>query len=206
MTGRMPRYGQAFLLPSGAIAPVWYDYLRSLDASSLTAEIERQVQANTAAIKALEEAGFGDYLPSSAFVLGINSVETFGELKDGARVMLRGDVALPDPTTYYGANQDQERGFHPVSDAIEAETGELTKVVGEDGVTTFGLADVPDTGGGTLQKTARDQYGRLAGTSEATTSDLAEGSNLYFTDERADARIEVGAAIMDLMILPEVTL
>lgn len=113
MTSRMPRYGQAFLLPSGAIAPVWYDYLRTLDASSLTAEIERQVQANTEAIKALQQAGFGDYLPASAYVLGINSVETFGDLADGARVLLRGDVPAPDPSHYYGTDADGVRGFHP---------------------------------------------------------------------------------------------
>lgn len=191
MTNRMPRYGQAFLLPSGAIAPVWYDYLRSLDASSLTAEIERQVQANTEAIKALQQAGFGDYLPASAYILGINSVQTFGDLKDGARVLLRGDVALPDPTTYYGANADQERGFHPVSDTVEAVEGELTKDVGADGVSTFGLADVPDAGGGDLRKFDRDAKGRVTGTSVPTTDDLDEGEeNLYFTDERADARAD----------------
>lgn len=183
---QIPRYGQSFLLPNGSIAPVWYDYLRTLDASSLTAEIERQVQANTEAIKALQQAGFGDYLPAGAFVLGVNSVETFGELKDGTRVILRGDVALPDPTTYYGADQDQERGFHPISGAIEAEAGELTKDVGEDGVTTFGLADVtPDTGGN-LQRYGFDAKGRRVEEGEATTDDLTEGeNNLYFTEERA---------------------
>ncbi len=112
MTGRLPRYGQAFLLANGTIAPVWYDYLRTLDVSSLTAEIERQVQINTAAIKALQDAGFGDYLPASAYILGINSVETFGELKDGARVMLRGDEAHPEPDSYYGTDAGGQRGFH----------------------------------------------------------------------------------------------
>lgn len=186
MTSRMPRYGQAFLLPNGSIAPVWYDYLRSLDASSLTAEIERQVQANTEAIKALQQAGFGDYLPASAFVLGINSVETFGELKDGARVMLRGDVALPNPTTYYGADQDQERGFHPVSDAIEAAEDELTKDVDAGGVTTLGLPEITPAPGGTLQRYGFDDKGRRTHEEAADTDDLAEGAtNLYFTDERA---------------------
>lgn len=129
MTGRLPRYGQAFLLPNGSIAPVWYDYLRTLDASSLTAEIERQVQANAAAIKALQEAGFGDYLPASAYVLGINSVETFGDLADGARVMLRGDVSAPDPDSYYGTNAAGQRGFHPLPEPPPS--GVLPVVTGE---------------------------------------------------------------------------
>ncbi len=127
---QIPRYGQAFLLPSGAIAPVWYDYLRTLDSSSLTAEIERQVQANTAAIAALQKAGFGDYLPASAFVLGVNSVETFGDLASGARIRLRGDVSAPEPDSYYGTNADGQRGFHhfpdpPPSGVLPVVTGEI---------------------------------------------------------------------------------
>lgn len=74
----------------------------------------------------------------------------------------------------------------------QIEAGEGIVVADGDGVAgnpSIGLAELPDAGGGTLQKTLRDDYGRLAGTSAATTSDLAEGGNLYFTDERADARI-----------------
>lgn len=56
------------------------------------------------------------------------------------------------------------------------------------------LPELPNAGVGTLQKTQRDQYGRLAGTSDATTDDLTEGGNLYFTDTRADARVDAGIA------------
>ena len=50
---------------------------------------------------------------------------------------------------------------------------------------TLSLADVPDEGGGVLQKTEFDSKGRKVGTSEATTDDLVEGTeNLYFTEER----------------------
>ncbi len=73
----------------------------------------------------------------------------------------------------------------------QIEAGEGIDVADGDGVAgnpTIGLAELANAGGGTLQKTLRDDYGRLAGTSAATTSDLAEGGNLYFTDERADAR------------------
>lgn len=76
--------------------------------------------------------------------------------------------------------------------------GEGIDVANGDGVAgnpTIGLADVPDAGGGTLQKTLRDEFGRLAGTSAATTDDLDEGAgNLYFTDSRADARAAVAVA------------
>src|SRR5690625_878703 len=74
--------------------------------------------------------------------------------------------------------------------------GEVTVEHGDavGGLPTIGLADVPDQGGGTLQRIQRDGKGRVSGTSEATTDDLPEGSNLYFTDERADARVDAGIA------------
>lgn len=67
--------------------------------------------------------------------------------------------------------------------SIAPVAGETT-VTNGDGVAgnpAVGLADLANSGGGTLQKTARDTKGRLAGTSAATTDDLAEGAiNKYF--------------------------
>lgn len=56
-------------------------------------------------------------------------------------------------------------------------------------VVSFDLTLVTDAGGGVLQRTAFDGYGRKTGTSSATTTDLAEGTNLYFTDQRAEDAI-----------------
>lgn len=51
---------------------------------------------------------------------------------------------------------------------------------------TATLKDLADSGTGTsLVKITRDAKGRISGTSAATTTDLTEGDNLYFTDERA---------------------
>lgn len=66
------------------------------------------------------------------------------------------------------------------------------------GAVTVGLQQVPDAGGGSLQKTVFDAYGRKTGTSAATTSDLPEGLNLYYTDARVDARIAASAIYMPL--------
>src|SRR5699024_1930768 len=55
---------------------------------------------------------------------------------------------------------------------------------------TIDLAEVTDAGGGALLKISRDAWGRVAGTSQPDTGDLPEGSNLYYTDARADSRIE----------------
>lgn len=58
------------------------------------------------------------------------------------------------------------------------------------GVPTISLADLADTGvGAALVKLSRDAKGRVSGTQAATTTDLSEGANLYFTNARADARI-----------------
>ena len=69
---------------------------------------------------------------------------------------------------------------------------------------TLSLADVPDEGGGTLQKTEFDSKGRKTGTSTATTDDLPEGvDNLYFTEERVEELLVT--TIRPLDPLPEVT-
>lgn len=63
---------------------------------------------------------------------------------------------------------------------------------GADGNPTISLEDLPNSGvGAALVKLTRDAKGRVSGTSLATTTDLAEGTNLYFTDARADARINL---------------
>lgn len=57
---------------------------------------------------------------------------------------------------------------------------------------TATLKDLADSGAGAaLVKLTRDAKGRISGTESATTTDLTEGSNLYFTDERAQAAVVV---------------
>ncbi|GAB3053994.1 hypothetical protein [Stenotrophomonas tumulicola] len=71
----------------------------------------------------------------------------------------------------------------------------VTNGNGRDGDPVFTLAKVEDSGDGQdLVKVTIDAYGRVIATASATTSDLVEGSNLYFTDPRADARVEAGIA------------
>ena len=124
---------------------------------------------------------------SSGNIQGSASVQTEGLLPGFVYVTLVGDSDTPGNTQYYGTNGSGVRGWYAVADAI-ASTTDVTLDVGADGVTTIGLADLADTGtGAALVKITRDAKGRLSGTSAATTSDLTEGTNLYFTDVRADA-------------------
>lgn len=105
------------------------------------------------------------------------------------------DESMPDPTSYYGTNAAGDKGWHAASDTMEAAPGELTKSVDSDGVTTFGLPDIPPESGGTLQRYGFDDKGRRVEEEAADTDDLAEGSsNLYFTDERAQ---DAAGAVLD---------
>lgn len=82
---------------------------------------------------------------------------------------------------------------------ITGTDGRITVAHGDasDGLPTLDLATVADAGGGALLRFVRDAWGRLTGTSAATTTDLPEGDNLYYTDTRADARITVAKADPD---------
>src|SRR6185437_16212108 len=60
------------------------------------------------------------------------------------------------------------------------------------GLPTLDLATVADAGGGALLRFVRDVWGRISGTSAATTTDLTEGSNLSFTTARVLATVLAG--------------
>lgn len=77
---------------------------------------------------------------------------------------------------------------------ITGTAGRVTVANGDasTGLPTIDLATVADAGGGTLLRFVRDAWGRITGTSAATTSDLAEGANLYFTAARVLATVLAG--------------
>lgn len=142
-------------------------------------------------IDGLPPSASGQYMPLSRNVQGDYSVESNGILSQGVvSITLVGDEFEPLPTHYYGTGANGQRGYQAVADALEAGEGIALTVDGV-GVTEIALATIPDGGAGTLQKTARDAYGRMTDTSAATTDDLAEGvTNLYFTDARAVTALE----------------
>ncbi|MDQ3040529.1 MAG: hypothetical protein M3R16_12120 [Pseudomonadota bacterium] len=76
-----------------------------------------------------------------------------------------------------------------------------------DNPTFISLRTLEDSGvGAALVKITRDPTGRILGTSAATTTDLAEGANLYFTNVRARAasiqleRVAVGSLGADRLV------
>lgn len=265
-----PKPTEPIVGPGGLVSRNWYNYLRTLTPSELSAELAAQVAANTAAITALQEAGFGDFLPATTNVIGQGSVETIGSLSSGLAIVqlvgddippggnyvygtddegIRGwyqmadqigvadsvaktidwspytylgelpdeadlpasanvddlyviegrawvwdgtdwigigappgnvvlslvnDEESPGDTHYYGTDAAGDKGYHPVSDTMEAAADELTKAVDGDGVTTFGLADVTPVPGGTLQRYGFDAKGRRSEEEPAVLDDLSD--------------------------------
>ena len=99
----------------------------------------------------------------------------------------------------YGAGMVSRSELGEWSARLIDGTARIT-VTNNDGVVgnpTVDLSLVTDAGGGTLQKTAFDTYGRKTGTSAATTTDLPEGTNLYFTNARAVAAVSAGATVFN---------
>ena len=172
----------------------WYEFFRQLlvfvGESSSIGSVIAEILGRLAA---LEQEG-GD--PITA-IQGLASVSAYGPFGGIVRVELFNDSLSPAATYYYGTSAAGTKGWHAVADTLAAAPGELTKTVEADGVSTFGLADLADTGvGAALVKITRDAKGRVEGTEAATTDDLPEGTaNLYFTNDRADARIEVQKGI-----------
>lgn len=180
----IPRPQAALSNRAGYPTNEWYTYFLQLrDFAGLSESQVEQLNQLAARIAELENSsGSGGFQ-----IMGVGSVQVFGTPAGGiVQIYLEGDVDQPGASWYYGTGPDGTRSWFALADAFEV-TADLTKAVDADtGVTTFGLADLADTGvGAALVRITRDSKGRVAGTQSASTTDLAEGTNLYFTAERA---------------------
>lgn len=93
-------------------------------------------------------------------------------------ITLQNDAAFPDPTSYYGTGPDGSRAWYSLADGFSV-TADLTKEVdGTTGVTTYGLADLANSGAGTLLAITRDAKGRVLGTRAATITGTAGQINV----------------------------
>ncbi|WP_157835142.1 hypothetical protein [Xanthomonas sp. SHU 199] len=190
-TAALPRAQSAIVDATGSPTREWYSYFLALrNSEGLTPAQQKQLDDLAARVTALEDGGAGGGL-----IQGIGSIVTQGSPPGIVQISLEGDTDTPGNTWYYGTAPDGSRGWWALSDGL-AVTTDLTKTVGSDGVATFGLADLQNSGTGTaIYKTTRDSKGRTSGQVAATTNDLPEGSsNLYYTDSRADARANAAVA------------
>lgn len=168
----------------------WYRYFQAATQVNLdVGTLRHDVDALTVRVTALEDAP-----PSSSDIKITGTGSIYVSATAVKVVSLEGDAEDPGFTTYYGTDVTGAKGWYAVSDAL-ASSGNIAKSTDAAGVTSFDLVDLADSGtGAALVKITRDAKGRVSGTSAATTTDLAEGTNLYFTDARADARITLQKA------------
>lgn len=194
MAAPIPNNAQPIAGPGGTVTPPWRIWLDSINRLQQNGQVnveglERDIAAILQALGADSPDDLAGFLRDTANVIGQGSIRQSGTLKNGAVYLaLVGDNGSPGPTYYYGSNATGTKGWHPVADTVQAAAGELSKAVNSDGVTTFGLADLADSGTGTFKLLTRDAKGRLSGTADGDTDDVPEGgANLYHTTARARA-------------------
>lgn len=169
--GEQPRFDQPVVDQSGRVTQAWANYFLRLASVQSSDDLRALYEALAARVAALEGGDGGSFQ-----ILGQQSIAVNGIPQPGHVVIitLKGDTDSPGNTTYYGTGPTGTKGWFPVSGAITVNGGELTKTVGADGVTTFGLADVTDSGAGTLLAITRDGKGRVTGTKAATITGTAQ--------------------------------
>lgn len=114
-----------------------------------------------------------------------------------------GQVSSAFPDTSDDVDEGQYNLYFTVKRAQDAVGGILTDTdtidFTYDGTAHIIKADLKtlaNAGGGALVKVARDDFGRVSGTSAATTDNLTEGvANLYFTGNRVNAALAPGDGI-----------
>lgn len=178
----------------------WFQYVDgTLNSSGVsTAAIEAQIKAIATALGSPD--GTVDHIPpqgQDAVINGSGSINVDGTLQSGAvTISLAYDTQYPGNTQYYGSDGTGKRGWFAVSSTMAGTAGQIVDTVGSDGVSTFSLADVGNTGTGSIRGFNVDTKGRVTGYRSVTTDDLSEGAtNLYFTVNRA--RDAVGASLVD---------
>lgn len=191
--GEQPRFDQPVVDQAGRVTQAWANYFLRLASAQSNDDLRALYEALAARVAALEDGG-----ALSFQLLGEQSITVNGIAQPGHVVIitLDNDSDAPGNTQYYGTGPTGTKGWFPVSGTITVNGGELTKTVDPDGVTTFGLADVPDSGAGTLLAITRDGKGRVTGTKAATITGTAQQINV--------ANGNAAAGLPTLSLAPEV--
>lgn len=192
--GEQPNWNEPIADQSGRATLAWRNYFLMLASVQTSDDLRALYEALAARVAALEDGG-----ALSFQLLGEQSITVNGIAQPGHVVIitLDNDSDAPGNTQYYGTGPTGTKGWFPVSGAITVNGGELTKTVGPDGVTTFGLADVPDSGAGTLLAITRDGKGRVTGTKAATITGTAQQIDV------ANGNAAAGLPTISLANLPD---
>lgn len=111
----------------GRATPQFYDFLRRLiEATSLTPELEAQIQQILALIAQIEAGGF---IPITANVVGQQSIFSQGSLPAGDVVLLSliNDTPEQRATWYYGSDETSAKGWHRFYTALAGGFGILKR-------------------------------------------------------------------------------
>lgn len=178
---------------NGKITPVWFRWLSELrgnaDAGASQADMDAAIAAIATALGSPDGtvANIPPQSEADIRLLQGEGIAITGNAENGYAIAIR-PLADSGAGALLGITRDAYGRVSGTTDAtITGTAGQIDVANGDAaaGPPTLSLADVTDAGGGTLQKTAFDAKGRKTGTSAATTSDLTEGTNLYFTATRA---------------------
>lgn len=181
----IPNTGEPIAANGGFVTRVWVDFFLKLASEESNSELAALYTALAARVAELEDGQALNFQILGQGSIGVNGIPQPGGV---VIITLQNDSVAPGNTQYYGTGSTGAKGWFPLSGAFTVISGELTKTVGPDGVTNFGLADLANSGvGAALVKITRDAKGRVSGTSSATTDDLPQGVlNKYFPEAPAD--------------------
>lgn len=208
MADKLPGARAALVDDAGVTTPQFYRYFQALErlqagtasAADITA-INVEIAALQAQISALPESSFptlqvaapltsAGLLQNGFAKLGLTFANSI--VVNGIALQLDGDALAPGNTYLYSTGPTGTKGWNALGGMLAGTAGNIAKTVNADGTVTFDLSPVTDSGTGTFKLITRDSFGRLSGTKSGTTSDVPEGTNLYFTDARVDARLSPG--------------
>lgn len=167
----VPRVSEPIAGSGGFVTKAWVDFFLKLASVQSSQDLAALYAALAQRVAELED---GQGL--SFKILGQESIAVNGVPQPNGAVIitLQNDTTAPGNTQFYGSGPGGIKGWFPVAGAITATSGQITKTVGGDGVTDLGLANVTDTGTGTLLATTFDAKGRRTGSRAATITGTAD--------------------------------
>lgn len=117
----IPRHGEPLVDRNGQVTRSWRNYLSQLGNATSISEIWEAIREIR---QQLAESGAGSFLRKDTTLIGVNGVQTLGQLSDGlVRIQLQGDEPFPSPRQVYGIRDDESRGYMSFADMVAVGAG-----------------------------------------------------------------------------------
>jgi hypothetical protein len=161
----------------------WYNYLLNLGNTSTTNNSALLQDVTIISEKLGSPDGTPENIPPIGNITQIQGIDSiFANGETIVQVSLVNDSNVPGDVFYYGTSSAGIRGWQSLYSGF-ASTPNID-AIDTAGIVSFNLTPVTLTAGGSLMQYGFDTYGRLSESNAATTTNLAEGTNLYFTADR----------------------